>query len=121
MKEFGFVYKVDNRYGGDTNGTALCEFIENPFLTYRYVEPKKCDPDEDEDCDEEDNQTPVVEENASELSEFDSLTSDVLDTTPVTETETPLAEVNVPSGVRILNEEKISKQILNKKLKTIGF
>ena len=38
IKEFGFLYKNDKEWGGDTEGEAVCQNIEDPYFTYKKPE-----------------------------------------------------------------------------------
>lgn len=51
IQEFGFLYKFDKEWGGDTDGQAVCESIINPFFEYRMPEPEPivCNVEEYED------------------------------------------------------------------------
>jgi hypothetical protein len=42
------MYDYDQEYGFESNGTAMCNHIENPMEIYKYKEPEPITCDEDE-------------------------------------------------------------------------
>lgn len=44
LTEFGFAYKMDKEFGGETEGDALCNHIENPLEPYKKPIAKPCAP-----------------------------------------------------------------------------
>ena len=48
--EFGFLYKFDQAYGGNTVAKKRCEFVMDPFMKFKIPPPPPlCDPDADEE------------------------------------------------------------------------
>jgi hypothetical protein len=39
MREFGFLYKFDMAYNGESDGEASCKNVENPNDPYTYEAP----------------------------------------------------------------------------------
>lgn len=49
LEQFGFLYKYDPSYGGDSVAEERCKFIVDPLIRYKKPPaPPKCDPELDE-------------------------------------------------------------------------
>lgn len=48
MQQFGFLYTIDKIWGGESEGEATCNHIENPQLPYKKQPPIMIDCNEDE-------------------------------------------------------------------------